>query len=87
MQNNVELGTLLGLAMMLITFQTMAIVVYLIAREKLTKSRFLRFLAILLIGMVSSLVPFGPLGLVMGFPAVFTAAILTSLILDKDEPK
>lgn len=61
-----------------------ALLVYLLVKKKLTKSRFLRFLGILSIGMASSLIPLGPLSMMFGFPAVLIAAILTSLFLDKE---
>lgn len=58
---------------------------YLFAKKRLTKSRFIRFLAVLTIATLSSMVPFGPLGLFMGFPSVLLASILISCFLDKED--
>lgn len=57
---------------------------YLIAKHKLNRSRFLRFLGVLLIGTTCSLVPAGLLSVMFGFPAVLLASILVSCFLDKE---
>ena len=60
------------------------LLIYLLAKKKLTKSRFLRFLGILLIGCGGALIPFGPFGILMGFPSILISSIFVSLFLDKE---
>ena len=61
-----------------------ALLIYLLVKKKLTKTRFLRFLGIWSIGTACTIIPFGPFSMLMGVPAVLIAAILTSLFLDKE---
>lgn len=68
-----------------ILFMTCPILlIYLFAKKKLTKSRFLRFFGILLIGSCGAMIPFGPFGVLMGFPSVLISSIFVSLFLDKE---
>lgn len=67
------------------TGMAFAYLAYLFAKQHLTKDRFLRFLGIVLIGLGSSLFPWGPLGLMCGFPSAILAAILVSCFLDGDK--
>jgi len=66
-------------------FEGVLFLFYLLAKKKLTKSRFFRFLGILGLGISSSFMPFGLFGVMMGFPSVFICSILVSLLLDKEQ--
>lgn len=83
--NDLNIGQLIAAWTILFFFSCPLLVFFLLFKKKLSKTRFLRFLGILGIGAFSSLIPFGPFGLMMGFPAVITAAILTSLLMDKED--
>lgn len=58
---------------------------YLFSKKMLSRSRFLRFLGILLIGSASSMIPLGLFGLFMGFPSVLICSIFVSIFLDKEK--
>jgi hypothetical protein len=81
---DINIGDSLTLCVLLLLFGAAVLVVYLFSKKQLSKTRFLRFLGVLAIGMISSLFPFGPFGLVMGFPAVLLSSILVSLFLDRE---
>lgn len=61
--------------------------VFLIAKRQLTRSRLTRFFGILLIGSAASMIPMGLFGLLLGFPSVFIASVLTSAFLDNETIK
>ena len=82
--NKLDLGDVTVLMTILAMFAALVFVVFTFANKKLRKSRFLRFLGIMLIGMTCSLIPMGPLSVIFGFPAVLLSSILVSLLLDKE---
>lgn len=83
--DGIRLEAVMIITISILSIQSLCFLVYLTVNKILNKSRFLRFIGILLIGMVTSLVPMGPLSVALGFPAVFMTAILVSCLLDKEK--
>jgi len=81
---DLSLGHLMEASSLLVLLTCPLVLFYLVAKKKLTRTRFLRFLGVLGIATLSSLVPFGPFGLMMGFPSVLIGSLFVSLLLDKD---
>lgn len=69
----------------LICLQSFALLVYLVVKRKVTKDRFLRFFGVLAIGLSCALFPWGPLGIMMGSPAMILMAILVTMFMDKNK--
>ena len=67
----------------LLGFLSIAIGSLYLSRKYLTETPLKRFFGVLLIGTSASMVPYGPFGLLFGFPSVLTASILAFLFLDK----
>jgi hypothetical protein len=59
-----------------------ALLAYMVAKSKLTKDRFKRFLGIFTIALACSMIPLGPLGLAFGGPSALLASILVTAFLD-----
>jgi len=59
--------------------------VYYLVKHKLTLTRFRRFFGILLIATACTLLPWGPLSLMLGFPSALLASILVACFLDKED--
>lgn len=82
--NNLTLGQWDQIVYLLLGAGSVVGIGYMIARRKLTTSRFFRFLGILLIGTTCSIVPMGLFSVIVGFPAVFLSAVLVSCFLDRE---
>ena len=80
--NDVSLGNIILIVICLLLFETGILGLVLFVKGKLTKSRFFRFLSILLIGVFSSLIPMGLVSVALGFPAALLSSILVSVLLD-----
>jgi hypothetical protein len=57
------------------------------ARKKVNSNPATRFVALLAIGVICSWIPFGPLSVIFGFPAVLLNAIVVTFVLDAKEGK
>ena len=77
-------GNLLGGALIILLIESLCLLVFMVATDRLSTSRFTRFLGILLIGSFASLIPFGFMSVVFGFPAVLLSSLLVSIFLDRD---
>ncbi len=64
----------------------LAVLVYLVWKQKFTATRFGRFLGVLTIGLVCAGIPWGFVSMVLGAPSVVLASILVSCLLDKETP-
>jgi hypothetical protein len=82
--NDINMGQMTTCTLILLALFCPVLLFYLVAKHKLNKSRFFRFLGVLGIGILSCTVPWGPFGVIMGFPSVLVNSILVSLFLDKE---
>lgn len=57
------------------------------ARQKVNANAASRFVALLAIGVICSWIPFGPISVIVGFPAVLLNAIVVTFVLDTKDGK
>lgn len=87
MEDGFSIGQLIQVGSIVTVGGILAFSFFLLAKNKLSSSRFLRFLGILGLTVISSCIPFGPFGLIFGMPSAVIASILISLFLDSDKEK
>lgn len=80
--SNVDGGTILMITLGLLMVESFILLVFLAVNKYLYKRTLTRFFGILIIGSACSLLPFGPIGLMFGFPAILASSILVTLFLD-----
>lgn len=61
------------------------LLVWYFVSHKLSQTRFKRFFGILAIATACTLIPWGPLSLMLGFPSALIASILVAWFLDKED--
>jgi hypothetical protein len=83
--NSISIEGLLFISSIVLIFQVIILLVFLLARRLLIKDRFMRFLAVLIIQLASSFIPWGWYGLMFGFPAVLISSIFVTAFLDKKD--
>jgi hypothetical protein len=64
--------------------QAIALLAYMVLKQKLSKDRFYRFLAILTVNVTCSLLPLGLFSVMFGLPAAFLSAVLITALIDKE---
>lgn len=70
------------LMMAVIVGSLFTIIALLKYRHTVRKNPFHRFLAILTLGAISSMIPWGILGLFLGWPAVVVGSVLVTTLMD-----
>lgn len=71
---------------LLITASSLGTLFVVFFKRKLT-TPFRKFLGILSIAVLCSFLPYGPLSMILGFPAALLASIFVTLLLVDKEPK
>lgn len=84
--NDVSMGSVMLSLFFLLSVQSFLFIAYLASKRHLSKDRLLRFIAILGMGILASLLPMGFISVFFGFPAIFVFSVAISLFLDKDTP-
>jgi len=85
--NDISFETISTALVFLLLAEFSIFFVFLMCRKLLTKTRFFRFLGLFAIGSMCSMIPFGPLGFMMGAPSILLASVLASIFLDREENK
>lgn len=81
---NADIGSLMLFAgILLIAYVSTTLVAAFLAKQ-LSFSVLGKFLAILMIGLLCSLIPLGPIGLFFGWPAVLLNSLIITVVFRKD---